>query len=468
MRALMVQGASSSAGKSLLTTALARLLHRRGVDLCPFKAQNMSNNARVVTGGEIGTAQYLQALAAGIEPDVRMNPILVKPEGDTQSQVIVLGKPDLELSRRPWRERPAALWPVIERSLQSLQAEHELLLIEGAGSPAEINLQDSDLANMRTAKAADARVLLVADIDRGGAFGHLYGTWALLPEDERERIAGFVLNKFRGDASLLPPAPELLEHRTGVPTLGVLPWLEHGLPDEDGAATPRRLRARSSVAVVRYPTASNLDEFKQLEQLADLRWVDDPAELDGAKLLILPGSKHVAADLGWLTRTGLAEAVCERARRGLRVLGICGGMQMLGERIVDEAGVDGSADGLGLLPLRTTYTAAKQTEHTSTRFLPLLEPWAALTGMAFSGYQIRHGQTETTAPVAEALPAGLGFADGPVLGIYLHGLFEQREPLSALCGETPERSLEQAFDELADAVETHLEIEPLFEAIGVA
>ena len=467
MRALMVQGASSSAGKSLLATGLARLLHRRGFDVCPFKAQNMSNNARVVAGGEIGSAQYLQALAAGIDPDVRMNPILVKPEGDNRSQVIVLGKPDLELSRRPWRERPAALWPVIEQSLQSLRAEHELLLIEGAGSPAEINLHDSDLANMRTAEAADACVLLVADIDRGGAFAHLYGTWALLPEDERGRVAGFVLNKFRGDASLLPPAPEQLEQRTGVRTLGVLPWLEHGLPDEDGAAIPRRQGNRASVAIVRYPTASNLDEFKQLDQVADLRWVENAAELDGAELLILPGSKHVSADLAWLARTGLANVVRERARRGLRVLGICGGMQMLGERIADEAGVDGTADGLALLPLRTTYVAAKQTEHTSTRFRKLPEPWAALTGTEFSGYQIRHGQTETTAPVAEALPAGLGFVDGPVLGVYLHGLFEQPQQLSALFGEAPERSLEQAFDALADAVETHLNLDQLFDAMGV-
>jgi adenosylcobyric acid synthase len=468
VRALMVQGASSSAGKSLLTTALARLLHRRGIDVAPFKAQNMSNNARVVAGGEIGTAQYLQALAAGIEPDVRMNPVLVKPEGDNRSQVVVLGKPDLELSRLPWLERPAALWPVIESSLQSLRGEHELLLLEGAGSPAEINLRDTDLANMRTAKAADARVILVADIDRGGAFAHLYGTWALLPDCDRDRIAGFVLNKFRGDPSLLPPAPEQLEQLTSVPTLGVLPWLEHGLPDEDGAAIARRRPGRASVAVVRYPTASNLDEFKQLEQVADLHWLDGGEAVDDADLLILPGSKHVAADLAWLVRHGLAAAVRERARSGRRVLGICGGLQMLGERIEDEAGVDGTADGLGLLPLRTTYAASKQTEQTSTRFRQLPEPWTALGEKAFTGYQIRHGQTETTGPVIEALPDGLGFVAGPVLGSYLHGLFEQPELVSALCGHEPPRSLEQAFDELADAVEANLDIAALLEEIGAA
>src|SRR5437867_2231157 len=360
MAALMIQGASSAAGKSVVTTALARALRRRGIDVVPFKAQNMSNNARVVAGGEIGTAQYLQALAAGVEPDVRMNPVLVKPEGDTRSQVVILGRPDLELSRLPWRERRGALWPVVADALASLQAEHEFVLLEGAGSPAEINLRDTDLANMRSAKAAGARVMLVADIDRGGAFAHLYGTWALLRADEQALVCGFLLNKFRGDASLLAPAPERLRELTGVPTLGVLPWLEHGLPDEDGAATPRRSRARRQVAVVRYPTASNLDEFKQLEQVADVRWAVQPEQLNGADLLVLPGSKHVAADLDWLSRVGLAEAIRARVGRGEPVLGVCGGLQMLGERVDDEAGVDGSASGLGLLPLRTVYAAAKQ------------------------------------------------------------------------------------------------------------
>jgi adenosylcobyric acid synthase len=468
MSALMIQGASSSAGKSLLTTALARAFRRRGVGVAPFKAQNMSNNARVVAGGEIGTAQYMQALAARVEPDVRMNPILVKPESDDRSQVVVLGKPDLELSRLSWRARREHLWPAIEQALQSLLAEYELLLLEGAGSPAEINLRDTDLANMRTAKAAGARVLVVADIDRGGAFAHLYGTWALLPEDERALIAGFVLNKFRGDASLLPPAPERLEQLTGVPTVGILPWLEHGLPDEDGAATPAARPAGRVVAIVRYPAASNLDEFKQLEQVAELRWASLPEHVDGADLLVLPGSKHVAADLAWLDRSGLADAVRTHAGRGLPVLGICGGLQMLGERVEDEAGVDGSADGLGLLPLATAFASSKQTVTTSTRFDSLADPWAALGEKALAGYEIRHGRTRTTAPVAEALPGGLGFVDGPVLGIYVHGLFEQPELVEALFGELPRRSLDEAFDDLADAVEEHLDVAALLHQAQVA
>jgi adenosylcobyric acid synthase len=301
----MVQGTSSWAGKSLLVTALARLAARRGIAVAPFKAQNMSNNARVVDGGgEIGVAQWLQARAARVEPDVRMNPVLVKPEGAARSQVVVLGRPDLELSRRAWRERPPSLWPVIEKSLRSLAREYDLLLLEGAGSPAEINLQSTDLSNMRVAHLAGARVVLVTDIERGGAFAHLFGTWSLLDRDDRGRLCGFVLNKFRGDASLLAPGPELLRRRTGVPVIGVVPRIEHGLPDEDGAAPARAAGGRPRVAIVRYPTASNLDEFKALEQVADVAWATSPAALGGADLVVLPGSKHVASDLGWLRARG--------------------------------------------------------------------------------------------------------------------------------------------------------------------
>lgn len=468
MAALMIQGTSSGAGKSLLTTGLGRAFRKRGVDVVPFKAQNMSNNARVVKQGEIGSAQYMQALACRVEPDVLMNPVLVKPEGDDRSQLVVLGKPDLDLSRLRWRERSSHLWPVIERSLRQLLAQHQLVLLEGAGSPAEINLSDIDLANMRPAMVASARVVLVTDVDRGGAFAHLYGTWAMLPQAQRGMIAGFVLNKFRGDRDLLPPAPEELERLTGIPTLGVLPWLHHGLPDEDGAATPPPAHGRPKVAIVRYPTASNLDEFKQLEQVADVRWIDRPAELDGFELLILPGSKHVAADLSWLSQTGLAEAVSRRAAEGRPILGICGGLQMLGQRVEDKAGVDGSADGLGLLPLRTTFIAGKRTEHTTSCFKSLPAPWQALAGKTISGYQIRHGRTTVTGATAEALHDGLGYVDGSVLGIYLHGVLEDPEILRGLLASRPLRSLEEAFDELADAVERHLDVSLLMREAGIA
>jgi adenosylcobyric acid synthase len=452
MRALMLQGTSSSAGKSLLVTALARLLRRRGIDVVPFKAQNMSNNARVVPGGEIGVAQYLQALAAGVQPDVRMNPILVKPEGDTRSQVVVLGEVDHELSALPWRDRGERLWPRALEALDALQREHELVLLEGAGSPAEINLRDTDLANMRSAEASDARVLLVADIDRGGAFAHLVGTWSLLRRDERRRLAGFVLNKFRGDASLLPPGPELVERLTGVPTVGIVPWLRHRLPDEDGAFVTTHAGGPNVVAI-RYPTASNLDELKPLEQVANLRWAVRPEELLDAELIVLPGSKHVAADLRWLRETGIAAALHGSAAR---VLGICGGLQMLGRRIVDEGGVDGTADGLGLLPVDTVYRRPKRVRRTAARFLELPEPWSKLSGAAFDGYEIRHG--DTTGDGA-ALEDALGFVAGRVLGLAVHGAFESPSVLRALVGAAPEDSLDALFDELADAVEPHLEID---------
>jgi adenosylcobyric acid synthase len=455
MAALMVQGVSSWAGKSLLTTALVRLFARRGVRVAPFKGQNMSNNARVVAGGEIGVAQYLQALAAGIEPDVRMNPVLVKPEGERRSQVVVHGRPDAGLSRLAWRERGPSLWAPIERSLRELLAEYELVVIEGAGSPAEINLRSTDLANMRVALAARAPVLLVADVDRGGAFAHLYGTWSLLERREREAVAGFVLNKFRGDASLLAPAPAELEARTGIPTLGVLPWLEHALPDEDGAAA-HGAGGTLTVAVVRYPTASNLDEFRRLEQVARVVWVTEPAGLAGADLAVLPGSKHVAADLAWLRRTGLADAVAARARTGGRVLGICGGLQLLGERLEDPAGVDGAAAGLGLLPLATTFRAAKLTRAVGARFAELAPPWEELSRLAFAGYEIRHGRTAPLAGAVPALEDGLGFASGAVLGLSVHGLFESDEVLRLLAGRTAS-TLDAVFDGLADAVEEHLD-----------
>jgi adenosylcobyric acid synthase len=466
MGALMVQGTSSSAGKSLIVTGLARALRRRGFDVAPFKAQNMSNNARVVKGGEIGTAQYLQALAGRVEPDVRMNPVLIKPEGDNRSQVVILGEPDLELSRLPWRARSPRLWPVIEGSLRELLAQHQVLVIEGAGSPAETNLRDTDLANMKTASAARARVLLITDIDRGGAFAHLYGTWAMLAKSDRPLLCGFALNKFRGDPALLSPAPENLERMTGVPTVGVVPWLDHGLPDEDGAATPDPAHGRPTVAVIRYPTASNLDEFKLLQQVADVRWADHPQQIGNVDLVVLPGSKHVAPDLAWLKRSGLAEAVVERARSGRRVLGICGGLQMLGERIEDEAGVDGSADGLALLRLRTSFQRPKLTARTATAFEKLPEPWADLSGKEFCGYQIRHGQTVSEG-AAPALPDGLGYVAGPVLAIHVHGLFEDASILEALFRSRPARPLDSTFDELADAIEEHLDVSFVLREAGI-
>jgi adenosylcobyric acid synthase len=469
MSALMVQGTSSWAGKSLVATALCRHFARRGVRVAPFKAQNMSNNARVVAGGEIGTAQYLQALAARVEPEVRMNPVLLKPEADTRSQVVLHGVADPALSAVPWRERADLLWPAVAGSLRSLLDEYELVVLEGAGSPAEINLAECDMTNLRAAEAADAGVLMVCDIDRGGAFAHLYGTWALMEPAQRERVGGFVLNKFRGDPSLLPPAPEQLRELTGVPLAGVVPWLHHDLPDEDGVARPTAPAAgRPRVDVVLYPTASNLDELKPLERAADLRFCCQAGELRGAELVVLPGSKHVAADLAWLRERGFGPALREHVARGDRLLGICGGMQMLGSELRDPAGVDGSAEGLGLLPLVTTFAAEKLASPTGARFSPSLDgPWAALAGLKLDGYEIRHGRTGAEG-ASEALEPDLGWADGPVLGIAPHGLFEQPEILAALLGTDPVGSLEQALEDLTDAVVAALDIELVERLAGVA
>jgi adenosylcobyric acid synthase len=455
MRPLMVLGCTSNAGKSLLVTALARSFSRRGVDVVPFKAQNMSNNARVVDGGEIGVAQWLQARAAGVEPDVRMNPVLLKPEADTRSQVVVDGVARQDLSAMPWRDRGPHLWPAIAAAFASLQRDHDLVIIEGAGSPAEINLPD--LVNNRMVAHADAAALLVADIDRGGAFAHLYGTWALVPDSTRERLVGFVLNQFRGDAALLEPGPAELAARTGMAHVGTLPMLHHELPDEEGAtvrAAPPGEAAR--VAVVGYPFASNLDELHLLGHVAHVRIARHPAELAGADLVVLPGSKHVAADIAWLGQTGLAAALRQHAASGRKLLGVCGGAMLLGRRLHDPTGVEGEANGLGLLGFDTVMHPAKLTRATTVRFHDLPEPWAALNGLAVTGYEIRNGRLTMNgdADTADTLQV---VADDNLLATTVHGVLEDPAVLAALFGTAPGPVLEATFDNLADAVDEHLD-----------
>jgi len=469
-RCIMVLGTSSGAGKSWVTTALCRWFSNQGLRVAPFKAQNMSNNARVVAGpqgryGEIGSAQYFQALAARAEPDVRMNPLLLKPEADTRSQVVLLGQVDAALSALPWRGRSARVWPQIAASLNALRAENDVVVIEGAGSPAEINLHASDVVNMRVARHAQARCLLVSDIDRGGAFAHLYGTWALLPEDERALIDGFVLNKFRGDPALLAPAPQRLQELTGVPTVATIPmqW-HHGLPEEDGVFDDRTLApgaVHTTVAVVAYPHISNLDEFQPLKNVPGVRllWARSPADLAGlepADWVVLPGSKSTAADLAWLRAQALDQAIAQHAERGGAVLGVCGGLQMLGEALIDTAGIDGNAPGLGLLPLVTIFERAKTVRRTQARFGGVLGAWAALAGVSVAGYEIHHGQTAQHPAMAaqgdvarEVLP-GIAWQNtaGNVLGVYLHGLLEDPAVLHALFGaQAP--TLDSVFDGLA-------------------
>jgi adenosylcobyric acid synthase len=428
----------------------------------------MSNNARVVAGGEIGVAQYLQALACGVQPDVRMNPVLVKPEGDTRSQVVIDGAVDGVLSRLPWRDRSPFLLEAVDRALHSLLSEFDLVLIEGAGSPAEINLRRNDLANMRPATIADAPVVLVTDIDRGGSFAHLYGTWALLAGDERSRIRAFVLNKFRGDKRLLAPAPQRLEELTGVPLLGVVPWVEHALPDEDGAAEPRQRGDRPLIGIIRYPTASNLDEFRVLEEVADVVWARSPHELRDADFVVLPGSKHVAADLDWLVARDFPSALRRRAAASAPIVGICGGLQMLGREIVDGGGVDGTRIGLGLLAVSTSFASEKATRRTATKFAEELpEPWEKLAGLSFEGYEIRHGASEVVGDAGQALPAGLGFVSGSVLGLYLHGLFEQPHLSRALIGAAATTTPDETFEHLADIVDSVLDLELIDRLVGL-
>ncbi|MDO9166584.1 MAG: cobyric acid synthase [Rhodoferax sp.] len=515
-KCVMVLGTTSGAGKSWLTTALCRYYARQGLKVAPFKAQNMSNNARVVASvngqGEIGSAQYFQSLAANAIPDVRMNPLLLKPERDTHSQVVLMGQVDEALSKMAWRGRSASVWPVIAGALDELMAENDVVVIEGAGSPAEINLHDSDIVNMRVALHSHAACLLVTDIDRGGAFAHLYGTWALLPENERALIKGYVLNKFRGDAGLLAPAPQMLQDLTGVPTVATLPmWWQHGLPEEDGvfdmtptlgtgvsSLPPERANFSgggpskngpgprppfTTIAVIAYPRISNLDEFQPLKNIPGVRlqWVRSPAELAGlapTDWIILPGSKHTSGDLAWLRLQGLDAAIARHAGQGGAVLGICGGLQMLGEALIDPHGIDGNGPGLGLLPLVTVFDADKTVQHTQASFdagmarpgtVAANNPWAALAGVQVAGYEIHHGQTQQHPAMAKAgdvarvvMPAGLAWQNGAgnVLGLYLHGLFEDPTALQALFGASlggPVPTLDSVFDGLADFIEQHFE-----------
>lgn len=483
-RCVMVLGTTSGAGKSWLATALCRWYANRGLKVAPFKAQNMSNNARVVAAGngqgEIGSAQYFQALAARAEPDVRMNPLLLKPEADTHSQVVLLGKVDEALTRSPWRERSAQVWPSIAAALDALRAQNDVVVIEGAGSPAEINLMDSDIVNMRVARHAQARCLLVTDIDRGGAFAHLYGTWALLRPEDRELIRGFVLNKFRGDPTLLAPAPRQLEDMTGIPTVAVLPmWRDHGLPEEDGVFDDRATlvgQAQRTVAIVAYPRISNLDEFQALRNLPGVRlvWAREPAQLEGLGVddwIVLPGSKHTSGDLAWLRAQGLDQAVLQHADRGGAALGVCGGLQMLGTGMTDPHGIDGEARGLGLLPLSTAFGADKVVRRCEARFGELAGCWAGLSGLPLRGYEIHHGQTHACAGIAQAdareVIPGLAWqnAAGNVLGLYVHGLFEEPAVLQALLGgKTP--AADAVFDGLAQFLDRHVDSDVLYALIS--
>ena len=365
---LMILGSMSSAGKSLLCAGLCRVFWEDGWRVAPFKAQNMALNSAVTADGrELSRSQYVQALAAGAEPDARMNPILLKPMGESRSQVVLCGRESGVLTAREYYAQRQRFAPVIARCYESLAAQYDLVVLEGAGGAAEVSLYDRDLANLYPARLTGAPVLLVGDIDRGGVFAQLYGTLALLPPEDRRRVKGLIVNKFRGDPAILAPGLAQLETLTGLPVLGVVPYVEHGVEEEDSLApclTDQRAGPGLDVAVVRLPRLANFTDFAALGRQpgVTVRYVTRPGQLEGRPdLLLLPGSKHTLGDLAWLRRSGLARRVLALAGAGVPVLGICGGYQMLGDVVRDSAGAEGggAAPGLGLLPVETDFAACK-------------------------------------------------------------------------------------------------------------
>ena len=502
-RALMVQGTASSVGKSVLCAALCRIFHRRGLRVAPFKAQNMSNNAFVtVDGGEISRAQVVQAEAAGIRPTVDMNPILLKPEGDRGSQVVLRGRVWGRLRSEDYLRRKALFWGTVEGSLRSLMAEYDVVVIEGAGSPAEVNLKAGDIVNMRVAEAADAPVLLVGDIDRGGIFASLLGTLDLLEPGERERVRGLIVNRFRGDPGLLRPGVEFLERRSGCPVLGVVPYLpDLGLAEEDAAtleavARPEGLveRHQPRVATVKLPRVANFDDLDPLGAAGgQVAWVERPSQLGRPDLIVLPGSKNTAADLAWLHETGLADAIVELADRGTPVLGLCGGYQMLGSAVRDPEGVESSrpeTPGLNLLPVETTLDPEKTTRQTRGRLLNARGLFAGAENARVEGYEIHVGRTEGRGDAFLELEAptgphldGRSVRSGWIVGTYLHGLLHNRPLAEALVTNLRLRgnglppppsaigpSTSPAFDpydRLADAVESALDLPRLLALAGL-
>jgi adenosylcobyric acid synthase len=472
-RVLMVQGCTSDAGKSTLVAALCRWLHRHGVDVAPFKPQNMALNAAVTAdGGEIGRAQAVQAQACGLAPHTDFNPVLLKPQSDTGAQVILHGRVAATLDAVAYHDYKRVAREAVMASHARLVARHRVVMVEGAGSPAEINLRANDIANMGYAEAVDCPVILIADIDRGGVFAHLVGTLALLSESERDRVAGFVINRFRGDLSLLQSGLDWLERETGKPVLGVLPYLQ-GLQLEAEDALPRtqapKPQARLHVVVPALPRISNHTDFDALaaHPQVSLRFLGPGEALPACDLVILPGSKSTRADLDWLRTQGWDDAIARHLRYGGRLLGICGGFQMLGRLLLDPQGCDGtpgSSQGLGWLDMQTTFAADKQLRAVQGRLV--------FADAAVHGYEIHCGHSEGDAlqrPFAvldDGRLDGAVSADGQVMGTYLHGAFDAPEALAALlawAGLANAQPLdlhalrEQTLERLADMVEDHLD-----------
>jgi len=443
----MLLGTASNVGKSLMTVALCRWLHRHGKAVVPFKALNVAlNSYPAVEGGEIGMAQAQQAVAAGLSPSVDMNPVLIKPGGDGRSQLILRGKVSRDYESTLPASSHSAIQEVILQSYHDLRRRYEIVILEGSGSPVEMNLKSRDLANLWMAEAANAKCVLVADIERGGVFASLIGTWTLLSLSERSRFVGFIINKFYGNADAFTDGVRFIETQTGLRCLGVIPYLPNlHLKDEDSLdLEPFRQRGQAvsspdslRIGVIKYPHISNFTDFDALAQetSVELKYCQHPTDCEGLDLIILPGTKSTVADLTWLRSQRLTEAISRLQSKGVRVFGICGGMQMLGQRIEDPDGVEmaggGSVDGLGLLPIRTVMAATKITVPVRARMVDSL-----FCGSMLEGYEIHMGRSEPTedraAPLlevwgedaADSQPDGTQSSDGRVWGTYLHGLFD--------------------------------------------
>jgi len=482
---IMIQGSMSNVGKSLLAAGLCRVLMQDGYSVAPFKSQNMALNSFITTdGGEMGRSQVVQAEAAGILPDVRMNPILLKPTTDVGSQVIVCGQPVGTMHAAEYFKRKKDYLPVIRDAYGSLAAQYDIIVIEGAGSPAELNLKKDDIVNMGLAKLLDAPVLLVGDIDRGGVFAQLYGTVALLEPNERALVKGVVINKFRGERSILEPGIKILEQLCGVPVAGVIPYTDADIDAEDSLAggfdrTPS-LQSRDGVdiAVIRLPRISNFTDFSPFERLdgVSLRYVDSADALSGADMIIIPGTKSTVSDLQWMRLWGIASAVIEAARGGAVVFGVCGGYQMLGRTIIDPSGVESegpaAVDGMGLIDMDTVFDKNKVQTQTSGVFEGVGGVLSRLNGLSYRGYEIHMGRSLGSEPPV--------VCRGNIYGSYIHGLFDSEGAAAAVAEAllikkggsfkipgSPDALFykQRQYDILADAVRGGLDMELIYRII---
>ena len=505
-KSIMIQGTSSNVGKSMLCTALCRIFYREGYSTSPFKAQNMALNSAVTPeGGEIGRAQAVQAEAAGVSPSVLMNPILLKPKQDMHAQVVVLGRPLADMSAREYRDDylPEGEKVVIE-CIKQLKDRYEILIIEGAGSPAEINLKDRDIVNMKTAAIAEAPVLLVADIDRGGVFASLIGTLELLEPEEKKRIKGFIINKFRGDIELLKPGLDFLEARTGLPVLGVVPYIhDHGIEEEDSVSLTERKTAGAKdaliqIAVLQLPRISNFTDINPLYYLPDtrVRFVKKGERIGAADVVIIPGTKNSILDCLYLKEQGYDEEIKSLARQDKYIVGICGGYQMLGEKLLDPYGTEaglGTLDALGLLPFITTYGREKTTHLVEAVITSQHGFWRALNGERIKGYEIHMGQTRiederghllqirSRSDRAVQVNDGCVNEKGNIFGTHLHGFFDNIPVLlnlvnavrqeKGLCNLKAEEILihsrELNYDRVADIVRQALDMEQVYAIMDI-